>query len=84
MRRILQILILESSFFVKGTMATLLEMVEIILEESVEESVAKAMEEGAETEVVQAVLVDVINNDNVNVEAETEVKQKIKSLLFVF
>ena len=54
-------------------MAAVLEMVEDILEETVEASVAKAMEEGAENEVVQAVLVEVIDNENVNVEAETEV-----------
>ena len=65
-------------------MATLFEMVEVILEETVEASVAKAMEEGAETEVIQAALAEVINNENVNVEVETEVKQKINSLLFVF
>ena len=65
-------------------MATLFEMVEVILEETVEASVAKAMEEGAETEVIQATLAEVINNENVNVEVETEVKQKINSLLFVF
>ena len=65
-------------------MATLFEMVEVILEETVEASVAKAMEEGAETEVIQAALAEVINNENVNVEVETEVKQRINSLLFVF
>ena len=65
-------------------MATLFEMVEVILEETVEASVAKAMEEGEETEVIQAALAEVINNENVNVEVETEVKQKINSLLFVF
>ena len=65
-------------------MATLFEMVEVILEETVEASVAKAMEEGAETEVIQAALAEVINNENVNVEVETEVKQKINSPLFVF
>ena len=65
-------------------MATLFEMVEVILEETVEASVAKAMEEGAETEVIQAALAEVINNENVNVEVETEVKQKINSLLFLF
>ena len=65
-------------------MATLFEMVEVILEETVEASVAKAMEEGAETEVIQAALAEVINNENFNVEVETEVKQKINSLLFVF
>ena len=65
-------------------MATLFEMVEVILEETVEASVAKAMEEGAETEVIQAALAEVINNENVNVEVETEVKQKINSLLLVF
>ena len=65
-------------------MATLFEMVEVILEETVEASVAKAMEEGAETEVIQAALAEVINNENVNVEVETEVKQKTNSLLFVF
>ena len=65
-------------------MAALFEMVEVILEETVEASVAKAMEEGAETEVIQAALAEVINNENVNVEVETEVKQKINSLLFVF
>ena len=63
-------------------MATLFEMVEVILEETVEASVAKAMEEGAETDVIQAALAEVINNENVNVEVETEVKQKINSLLF--
>ena len=65
-------------------MATLFEKVEVILEETVEASVAKAMEEGAETEVIQAALAEVINNENVNVEVETEVKQRINSLLFVF
>ena len=44
-------------------MATLFEMVEVILEETVEASVAKAMEEGAETEVIQAALAEVINNE---------------------
>lgn len=72
----MQILILESFLFVKATMATFFEMVEVIIETTVEESVEEVMEEGVETEVVQAVLTDVIDSENVNVEAETEVKPK--------
>ena len=37
-------------------MATFFEMVEVIIETTVEESVGEVMEEGVETEVVQAVL----------------------------
>lgn len=55
-------------------MTTFFEMAEVIIENTVEESVTEAMEEGVETGVVQAVLVDVIDSENVNVDVETEVK----------